>query len=226
MNYQYLVQQLRIFALCIFLGFCMVSCGDKKTFKKEQDPDAGKTAVFVLTKEKLSASLQIPGELIAWQQVDLYAKIASFVKDVKVDVGSEVRKGQLLVTMEAPELNSQLAGAQSRLQAAEAVYQNSRSAYLRVFETSKTPGTISGFDLDQAYAKKKSDSSELESARSAYREVADTKAYLEIRAPFAGVIAVRNTYPGAYVGPNGKGSDVPLFVLQEQHKLRLALSVP
>ena len=57
------------------------------------------TPVFSLTKGRLSSSLQIPGELIAYQQVDIYAKENSFVKKLFVDVGSEVKTGQLLVTM-------------------------------------------------------------------------------------------------------------------------------
>src|SRR5678816_139620 len=80
------------------------------------------TPVFSLEKGRLSSSLQIPGELIAFQQVDLYAKENSFVKNVYVDVGSEVKTGQLLVTMEAPELGSQLAAAQSNIKSREAIY--------------------------------------------------------------------------------------------------------
>jgi len=43
--------------------------------------------------------------------------------------------------------------------------------------------------------------------------------YLQIRAPFSGVISARNVNPGAYVEPSGKGSEMPLFTLQEQKKL-------
>jgi multidrug efflux pump subunit AcrA (membrane-fusion protein) len=50
--------------------------------------------------------------------------------------------------------------------------------------------------------------------------------YLQIRAPFNGIITARNVNPGAYVGPSGKGSELPLFTLQEQKKLRLVISVP
>ena len=58
------------------------------------------------------------------------------------------------------------------------------------------------------------------------REISQTENYLQIRAPFNGVITARNVNPGAYVGPSGKGSEFPLFNLQEQKKLRLVLSVP
>jgi RND family efflux transporter MFP subunit len=108
----------------------------------------------------------------------------------------------------------------------EAIYIASKANYERLVETSKTPGTISQNDIDQADARQKSDLAQLEAAKSAYNQVAETLKYLEIRAPFNGVISARNVNPGAYVGPSGKGSEFPLFTLQEQRHLRLVVSVP
>ncbi|MBX2926013.1 MAG: efflux RND transporter periplasmic adaptor subunit [Chitinophagaceae bacterium] len=182
--------------------------------------------VFIAEKGKLSTSVEIPGELIAFQQVDIYAKVSSFVKTLLVDVGSEVKEGQVLATMEAPEMNAQLSGAASRLQALEATYTASKAHYDRLLETSKTPGTISPNDLDIALAKQKSDYAQLQAAKAAEREITDNKNYLTIRSPFSGIITVRNVSSGAYVGPSGKGSELPMFVLQEHKKLRLVVGVP
>lgn len=193
---------------------------------QQESPKPAPVETFSLKKGMLSTTLEIPGELTPYQQVDLYAKESSFVKKVYVDVGSEVRQGQLLVSMEAPEINSNMAAAQSKLQSQEAVYTASNSNYNRLIETAKTPGTISKNDIDQATARKNSDKAELNAAKAAYQSVAATRAYLDIRAPFNGVVSARNINPGAYVGPSGKGSDVPLFVLQEQKRLRLVVSVP
>ncbi len=183
-------------------------------------------AKFSLQKGQLATNLYTPGELIAFQQVDLYAKVNSFVKKLYVDIGSEVKEGQLLATMEAPEIGSQLASAESRVKSQEAIYIASKANYDRVVETSKTPGTISQNDIDQADARQKSDMAQWDAAKSAYSEVAETLKYLEIRAPFSGVISSRNVNPGAYVGPSGKGSELPLFTLQEQKHMRLVVSVP
>jgi RND family efflux transporter MFP subunit len=110
------------------------------------------------------------------------------------------------------------------LRSTEAVYLASKSGYDRLLETSKTPGTISPNDLDQAVARMNSDLAQLESAKAAVKEVRNTLAYLTIRAPFSGVISARNVNPGAYVGSGGAGA--PLFVLQEQRRLRLVVSIP
>ena len=207
--------------------FVLQSC------RSSEKPEAEKpvreipaTEVVILQKGRLSSTLQLPGELTAFQQVDLYAKVSSFVKKLYVDVGSEVKKGQLLATMEAPEIGSQVAGAQSRLKSVEALYIATKASYQRLLETSKTPGTISPNDLDMALAKQKSDYAQLQAAQAAYREVTNTRDYLEIRAPFNGIISARNISTGAYVGPSGKGSELPLFTLQQQGNLRLSVAVP
>jgi membrane fusion protein, multidrug efflux system len=158
--------------------------------------------------------------------VDIYAKVTSYVKKLYVDIGSQVHTGDLLATLEAPELNSQLAASESHVKQQEAVYFASKAMYDRLLSTSKTPGTISQNDLEQAEAKKNSDLANVDAAKSDYKAVAANLNYLQIRAPFDGVVSMRNVNLGAYVGPAGKGSDQPIFVIQEQSKMRLVISVP
>jgi RND family efflux transporter MFP subunit len=217
-----------IYAALLMVLICGCQSEDSAQKKKTvtSQADAPVTEAFTLKKGRLSSSLQIPGQLIAYEQVDLYAKVSSFVKKLYVDVGSEVKEGELLATMEAPELNSQLAGAESNIKSREAIYLASKANYDRMLETSKTPGTISPNDLEQAAARKNSDYAQFQAAQSASKEITETQNYLQIRAPFSGVITARNVNPGAYVGPAGKGSELPLFNLQEQKKLRLVISVP
>src|SRR5690348_15706127 len=93
--------------------FCLLaSCNSSGDEGK--DPAAGTVVpapaaaaapeTFILKKGRMAGDLKMPGELIAYQQVDLYAKENSFVKKLYVDVGSQVSTGQLLAVMEAPEL--------------------------------------------------------------------------------------------------------------------------
>ncbi len=204
-------------ALVILAG----SCKEKEQEKKQEEQPEVKT--FSLSKENLSSSLNLPGELTAYQVVDLYAKVPGFVKTLKADLGSEVTAGQLLATLEAPELTAQASAAQSRLLSQQAVVTASTANYNRLLETSKTPGTISPNDLDIALAKKNADLALLEAARASVNEVNTMLSYLQIRAPFSGVVSARNVNLGAFTGPSGKD---PMFTIQEQKKLRLAVSVP
>ncbi|MXV49518.1 efflux RND transporter periplasmic adaptor subunit [Pedobacter sp. HMF7647] len=215
---------LSILSAAILLQACGSS--ESKDQEKTDTTQAPVTEVVAVSSGKLASSVKIPGELVAYQQVDLYAKVSSFIKKMKADIGSQVHTGQVLAVLEAPEYTAQLSGAESRLKSQEAIYLASKATYNRLLETSKTPGTVSANDLEVALAKQKSDQAQLDAARAAYREVSDTKNYLQIRAPFDGIITSRNVSAGAYVGPSGKGSEMPVFTLQEQSKLRLAVSVP
>ncbi len=219
-------------AACLGVGF-FSSCGPDKKEKEEQQQtvnqenaiDTPTVVSAVVTKGKLVGTIAVPGELVPYQEVELYAKINSYVKKLWVDIGSQVHQGQLLVTLDAPEINSQLAEAESRIKQMEAVYFASKATYDRLYNTSKTPGTVSQNDLEQAEAKKNSDMANVDAAKSSYKEVAANLNYLEIRAPFDGVITIRNVNQGAYVGPGGKGTD-PLLIVQDQNRMRLVISVP
>lgn len=223
-----IIRQVGYAGLALTMTASFQSCDSTKAEEEGQKTvaKAPEYETVAIKKGQLSSDLKIPGELIAFQQVDLYAKVNSFVKKLYVEIGDEVSEGQLLASLEAPELNAQLSGTESRVKSQEAVYLASKANYDRLLETSKTPGTVSQNDVDIAFAKQQSDLSLLESARSARKEIVDNKNYLEVRAPFSGTVSARNVSTGAYVGPSGKGSEFPLFTVVMRKKLRLVVSVP
>jgi len=210
------------------------SCGESKKDKEDQELtvqqenalDTPTVTPIKLERGKLTSNITVPGELQAYQQTDLYAKVNGYVKTLLVDIGSQVHQGELLAVLEAPELNSQLEEAKSRILQAKAVYFASKATYDRLYNTSKTPGTVSENDIEQAQAKKSSDSASVEAAKSAYKSFAANLAYLQIRAPFDGVITLRGVNLGAYVGPGGAASSQSIFRLEDHNRLRLVISVP
>jgi membrane fusion protein (multidrug efflux system) len=222
-----------ITALVISTAF-LSSCGESKKDKEEQEQtvqqenalDTPTVTLATAQKGKLTSQITVPGELQAYQQTDLYAKVNGYVKTLLVDIGSQVHQGELLATLEAPELNSQLEEAKSRILQAKAVYFASKATFDRLYNTSKTPGTVSENDLEQAQAKKSSDSASVEAAKSSYKSFAANLNYLQIRAPFDGVITLRGVNLGAYVGPGGAASSQSIFRLEDHNRLRLVISVP
>ncbi|HLZ88738.1 MAG TPA: efflux RND transporter periplasmic adaptor subunit [Puia sp.] len=213
------------------IGILFPSCGNpapaatRPAIDSATDP-AVAIQTISLSKGRLTSTITLPGQLLPFQSVDLYAKVNSFVKEMFVDVGSRVHKGQLLATLEAPELQSATDEAASLLHTREAAFRASKATYQRLYATSKIPGTVSPNELELANAKMSSDSANFAAARSHYQQSADLLGYLEVRAPFDGVISSRNIYPGAYAGPAGKGSFIPLMTLQQQRRLRLVVAVP
>lgn len=214
------------YPLYIIAALAVTGCGNTEKEPQAQAIEEPKIETFSLQKQTLSSEITLPGELSGFRHVDLYAKVSSYVQDLKVDIGSQVKQGQLLIVLDAPELSSQLAAAESRLRSQEAIFTASNSTYGRVLETSKVEGTISKNDLDQALARKNADQANLQAAKAAYKEVQVNRGYLQIKAPFDGVVSARNVNTGTFVGPAGKGSELPLLTVQDQKKLRLAVSVP
>jgi RND family efflux transporter MFP subunit len=163
--------------------------------------------------------------------------VTGFVKTIVVDRGSRVRAGDVLATLEAPELVAQRAEAQSKLQAAEAQLavaqakaDADKSTFERLKAASATPGVVAGNDV--LVAGKGADASQnqvvaaqqsVEAMRQALNAIRDVEGYLRITAPFAGVITERNIHPGALVGPSSGTSAPPLLRLVENNRLRLVV---
>jgi RND family efflux transporter MFP subunit len=204
---------------------------------------AGPAAIDVVrvVEQSLDVPLSLPGELTAFQSVAIFPRVTGFVKAVNVDRGSKVRAGQLLASLEAPELVAQRSEAQSKLQAAEAQLSVARAkadadkgTFARLKAASATPGVVAGNDV--VIAEKTADGSanqvlaaeqSVEAARQALNAIRDMEGYLRMTAPFAGVITERNVHPGALVGPSTSGAGAtPVLRLVDTDRLRLVVPVP
>jgi len=202
----------------LFLFSCQQNKTENSTITVESKPET-----FVLTYDSLQTTINLPAELYGFREVELYAKVNSYVKNLWTDIGSDVKQGQLLIDLEAPEMQSQLIAAKSKLATQEAVAEASNSFYKRLLETNKIEGTISANDIEQALAKRNADRAQLETTKAVVKEILNNLDYLKIRAPFSGKINMRNVNIGAYVGSN---STTPLLQIVDDRKLRLVTYLP
>ena len=193
------------------------------TTKNKQNTN--KHALSEVSEKALSSSARLPGQLVPFNEVNLFPKVNGFVKQIFVDRGSIVKKGQLLVILEAPEMESELQAANSRYLQAQENAQASKEKYGRLKEAATEPGSVSPLDLDNANAKMKADNAMTQSEASNVESVKTMESYLRIYAPFDGMIIQRNISPGALVAP-GKTSDQPMLILQDIHKMRLTVDIP
>ncbi|RFZ83065.1 efflux RND transporter periplasmic adaptor subunit [Mucilaginibacter terrenus] len=178
-----------------------------------------------ITEKALSSYARLPGQLNPYNEVNLFPKANGFVKQIFVDRGSQVTKGQLLITLEAPEMESQLQASNSRYLQAQETANASKEKYNRLKQAAAEPGSVSPLDLDNAVSRMKSDMAIANAERSNMESVKTMQGYLKIYAPFDGTIVQRNVSPGALVAP-GKGTDQPMLVLQDTRKLRLEVAIP
>ena len=214
------------FLIIVVLSLALFACGGPENeTKKTNTAKTEHYTLATLQESKLSGGVQLPGMLQPFESVQIFPKINGFVKTVNVDRGSVVKKGTVLMRLEAPEIEEHIAEARLKYTHAQSVYAASKDRYDRMLATSKTPGTISPYDLNAANAKMQADEATAQGELSNIKAQQDMYSYLTITAPFDGVITERNVHPGALVGP-GSQSAKPMLVLQQQSKLRLVVSVP
>lgn len=178
-----------------------------------------------ISERALSSYARLPGQLKPFNEVNVFPKVNGFVKSLFVDRGSVVKRGQLLMTLEAPEMEQQLQAANSRYVQAQENAVASKEKYDRLKQAASEPGSVSPLDIDNALSRTKADEAMANSERSNVAAVRTMESYLNIYAPFDGMIVQRNVSPGALVSP-GKTSDQPMLILQDIDKLRLEVYIP
>jgi RND family efflux transporter MFP subunit len=190
--------------------------------------DTPTVPIATVRPANLSNELVLTAEFIPYQDVDVMAKVAGYVKSIRVDIGDHVREGDLLATLEVPELQDEQAKASAGLAAAKANIITAQGAvkraeasanmahlsFQRIQDVStKQPGLVPKQEVDVAQAHDLEAAAQLASAQSALQaagqaqiqadsERSRTSAMLQyatIRAPFAGVITKRYANTGSMI---------------------------
>ena len=240
---------LRPGGLSILLGMCLISVGCSQDHTGVA-PMAGQAAATPLSRDvevirvvaqKLNATVKLPGQLMAYEVVDVYPKVTGFVKWIKVDRGSRVKAGEQIAQLEAPELlaqraqaQAQLQSAESQLSAAQAKLAADQATYQRMEAAAKTPGVVAANDLEVAQKAAQAGEANVaalqktaKAAQEALGAISQLEAYLNISAPFDGQVTTRYVHPGALVGPGGgPGAMTPIVQIQTLTRHRLVVPVP
>ncbi len=194
--------------------------------------------VVSVVPKRFERKLRLPGELLPYQAVELHARVSGYVEEVLVDKGSLVQAGQLLLRLAAPELNAQRAEAESKVQAiesqraeAEARLVAAQSTYDHLQVAAATPGAVAENEIilakkavDAAQASLAVHQNSAKAARAAVEALKKLEGFLNVTAPFDGVITERLVHPGALVGPGSGG--VAMMRLEQHTRLRLVVPVP
>jgi membrane fusion protein (multidrug efflux system) len=186
-------------------------------------PAQDTVAVFILHTDTLKKSVDLPGELQPYLQTELFAKVQGYVREMKVDIGDRVHKGQTLAVIEAPEVNTQVLQSEAALASAKSKYTASTDKYQRLYQASQSesPGIVAPVDLVTAHDQMAADSAAYEALRQQSKAYKEVSGYLYITAPFDGVIITRKADPGALVSASSM-----LLTIQSNNILRLRVSVP
>jgi RND family efflux transporter MFP subunit len=225
--------------------------------RQQSKTDAAPAAPVVeVQRGQLANTLQVAGEFIPYQEVELHAKVAGYIKQINVDIGDRVKAGQVLATLDIPELEAQVQGAsagvrqtreqitraKSEVQQAQANYDALHAESERLQQASKAqPGLIAQQELDDARAKDQSAAAQIDAAKSALsateQQLGVSQAdqlhyssladYSRITAPFTGVVTWRYADTGALIqAGTSNAGSMPVVKLAQVDVLRLRLPVP
>jgi len=164
----------------------------------------------------ITRRITLPGEIKAYQQATLYAKVAGYLKTIRVDQGRQVKEGELLAEIEVPELEADGARYQAEVKVAE-------SDYKRLSESQKkAPDLVIPQTVDDAEGKRDVAKANLQRTETLLR-------YAKIIAPFAGIISKRMVDPGAFIPAATSGSaaqNAAIVTLTDFNRVRVQVAVP
>ncbi len=235
--------------------FLVAGCSHDDKVVGASAGDIRTVSVALVQRGSLARTLDVAAEFRPYQEIDLLAKEAGYVKEINVDVGDHVRKGQLLAVLEIPELQDEVNQANAELKRSEdeinraqadqrraqAAYDLAHLSYTRLSAViKKRPELIAQQDVDDAAGKDQQARAQVDTAKAALasakqqQEVAlanlqKTKtllAYAEIRAPFDGVITKRYADKGTMLAAGTSSEKQAMPLVQLSQNGLLRLTIP
>jgi RND family efflux transporter MFP subunit len=229
-------------ALCIAVAGVLVRRYQESEVTKWTAELAVSVVATVTPKQGVTGQqISLPGDIEAWYEAPIYARVSGYLKAWYFDFGAHVQKGQLLAEIDAPDLDAQLAAAKAKLKSAEAqvkVREAERNfaetTYARWRDSPK--GVVSEQETESKKAEFGSGAARYNAAlaeanvnQSQVDQLTALEAFKRIIAPFDGIVTARNTDVGALINAGsgvGGGTGPQLFKVADVHEMRVFVQVP
>jgi RND family efflux transporter MFP subunit len=239
---------------CLLLaGAVGIGCHEAPAPPANNTPSA---PVARAQRTPISNQLTVAGEFLPFQEVEMHAKVAGYIRRIHVDIGDRVHTGEVLAELEVPEMTAQVDGAQAGVQRshdeilraqsavdrAEADHSALHASALRLKQASEArPGLIAQQELDDAQARDIASEAQVEAARSElaamkqalgtaqaeHRHFASLADYSRIVAPFSGIVTWRYADTGTLLqAGTSNAGSMAVVKLAQVDTLRLRLPVP
>jgi RND family efflux transporter MFP subunit len=231
-------------ALILLLGFALVYAMKLHERRSLADASASQVAQkFMVTVTTVGSgtggrSLTLPGETAAWFESTIYARVNGYVHKWYADIGDQVRQGQVLATIDTPELDAQLVAARAQVNAAQAqVRVRQAEAELATTTYERWRDSPKGVVSEQERQEKKADFDSAEARLNAARaqvalNQADVDHYValtefkKVTAPFDGVVIERRIDIGNLVTAGSTAATALLYRMSQDRPIRVFVDVP
>jgi len=223
----YVIPAALLVIFIVVIGFGIVSRRKAEADLKQSTATAAVPMVNVVHPKSGAENNEIilPGNTQAFTDAPIFARTNGYVKSWHVDIGTRVKKGQLLAEIETPEVDQQLQQARADLQTAQA---NLRQAEITAdrWEALWKTNSVSKQETDVAVSAFHAMKATVDSNTSNVRRLEELQGFQKIYAPFDGVITVRNTDIGALINSGASTPTQELFHLAAINILRVFVAVP
>lgn len=248
----------RLWTLAVSM-ICLPSCNHSEAPMQAKTGDTQSDTMVVpvarVSRTTIASSAVVTAEFQPFQEVDVMAKVAGYVRSIKVDLGDKVREGQLLAELEVPEMSddvtraaavveqtgAQIEAARDELQRLESSYQIAHLSYTRLQEVSKRePGLIPQQEIDEVRSRDLIAQAQLAAAKSRLRveeqrtrvakadesRLRTLRNYVTITAPFAGTITKRYANTGSMIQAGIASQSQAMPLVRLSQISTLRLSLP
>lgn len=233
-----------IAVIILLVGFIAVRVA--RFFDERAVASAGETAynapppvdVVLARAVTEGQELALPGQTAAWYESTIYARVNGYVGKWMADIGDRVKKGQLLATIETPELDAELAAARSQLKTSEAqvVARQAESEFARTTNErwrDSPKGVVSEqereskkADYDSSKARVYAADAQVAADRSRVNQYTALTEFKRVTAPFDGIITERKIDLGNLVTAGSNSTTTPLYRISQNDPLRVFVDVP
>jgi len=197
---------------------------DNKTWSDQRSVPVVRT--FTPTASAGAEGLELPGQLEAYNDAAIYARVPGYLKSWSQDIGAKVKAGQVLAVIDAPELDQELVQAQATLASAQANLKLSKVTAER-FQDLVGDDAVSKQDADEKSGDLAAKTAAVKAAEANVSRLQALEGFKRILAPFDGVVTQRNANIGALVNAGaGANPGSALFNVSDVHLLRVYVHVP
>ncbi len=169
------------------------------------------------------SGLNLPAEVKPWQEASIFARVNGYLKDWLVDIGAHVQKDQLLAEIDTPDLDQQLAQANSQAVLAKRNLDQAKSTNTKWQELYKQ-GVVSQLDSENMATSQGTNQANTEAFAANLRFLQQEVAFKRVTAPFPGIITVRNVNVGDLITANN--TNMEMFHVQQTDPLRVYFRIP
>ena len=212
-----------VLALAVGAGGLIARARATQSNAQWASAQAAPTVALAKLNPEGATPLSLPGAIQAFQTAQIYARVSGYLKEWRQDIGSSVKTGQVLASIDAPELDQQLAQAQADLGVAQA---NERLAGLTAkrWLALLSSQAVSQQAVDEKAGDEAAKTAVVAAAQANVRRLEALEAYKRVVSPFDGIVTARKTDVGALINAGSTGQE--LFEVADLHRLRLYVQAP